>query len=112
MPFCSFFFFNDTATTEIYTLSLHDALPISRVPARAAQAHRRQLPEPHAAGRGKSVARGCRIIRSEEHTSELQSHLNLVCRLLLEKKKSSNEKQSLNSSPTMIHREESSKRHH
>src|SRR6266511_3140025 len=70
----SFFFFNDTATTEIYTLSLHDALPIS--PYRPA-------------GRG---CRGGRLLasdkaRSEEHTSELQSRENLVCRLLLEKKK-------------------------
>src|SRR2546426_8618354 len=73
-----FFFFNDTATTEIYTLSLHDALPIWR-------------------GRGRTVARSCaderspspppRGRRSEEHTSELQSPCNLVCRLLLEKKK-------------------------
>src|SRR5260370_14946465 len=74
------FFFNDTATTEIYTLSLHDALPIyfdlsflpSRSPGRLVEK------EPIA----RSTAR-----RSEEHTSELQSHLNLVCRLLLEKKK-------------------------
>src|SRR2546427_11017632 len=76
-----FFFFNDTATTEIYTLSLHDALPIS--------------------GRGVDVRRGARrpvraaVLapvphgRSEEHTSELQSQSNLVCRLLLEKKKKS-----------------------
>src|SRR2546422_1604252 len=80
----SFFFFNDTATTEIYTLSLHDALPISK--------------------RGRSCARGWQLgavllscqsqaedsiiwARSEEHTSELQSRLHLVCRLLLEKKK-------------------------
>src|SRR5574337_2188109 len=69
--FC-FFFFNDTATTEIYTLSLHDALPICR----------------------SSRKRSCGFFptrrwtrRSEEHTSELQSPLNLVCRLLLEKKK-------------------------
>src|SRR5260370_23442075 len=71
-----FFFFNDTATTEIYTLSLHDALPISRgSPARPAEARQGGLPRPSLHG------------RSEEHTSELQSHLNLVCRLLLEKKK-------------------------
>src|SRR6266571_2518120 len=72
-----FFFFNDTATTEIYTLSLHDALPI-RVPVcrRRGACERRPLP----------IARG----RSEEHTSELQSHVNLVCRLLLEKKKKQN----------------------
>src|SRR5690349_22353109 len=74
--FFVFFFFNDTATTEIYTLSLHDALPISR----------------QAAGRCRGCARrtpcGCRSPwRSEEHTSELQSRRDLVCRLLLEKKK-------------------------
>src|SRR3712207_8656676 len=86
-----FFFFNDTATTEIYTLSLHDALPISpqsirwpgaamkpssdiarfttTLPTRASERHRREAPT-----------------RSEEHTSELQSRQYLVCRLLLEKK--------------------------
>src|SRR5260370_23009443 len=73
------FFFNDTATTEIYTLSLHDALPISGSAALAAI-----LPAPGAAHED-SARRSAR--RSEEHTSELQSHLNLVCRLLLEKKK-------------------------
>src|SRR6266571_8744518 len=67
-----FFFFNDTATTEIYTLSLHDALPISPT---AAFAWRGWWLPP------------CWSPRSEEHTSELQSHVNLVCRLLLEKKK-------------------------
>src|SRR2546426_10537477 len=74
----SFFFFNDTATTEIYTLSLHDALPIyvSRV-AIAVQPDRS-----HLAG---ALVASCN--RSEEHTSELQSPCNLVCRLLLEKKK-------------------------
>src|SRR5256885_4123888 len=74
-----FFFFNDTATTEIYTLSLHDALPISPPPAasRSAAATPRHPGEPP-----PSAA------RSEEHTSELQSPCNLVCRLLLEKKKS------------------------
>src|SRR5256885_16782582 len=72
-----FFFFNDTATTEIYTLSLHDALPISfAIPGNAA---RRSPPPPK--------KRGSRKRRSEEHTSELQSPCNLVCRLLLEKKK-------------------------
>src|SRR3989449_8105595 len=73
-----FFFFNDTATTEIYTLSLHDALPIlsrpGRGPARHQRHARRTDPDPERA-------------RSEEHTSELQSRLHLVCRLLLEKKK-------------------------
>src|SRR5579864_9837549 len=70
--FYFFFFFNDTATTEIYTLSLHDALPILHwcwAPARQGMTWRRIS------------------ARSEEHTSELQSHVNLVCRLLLEKKK-------------------------
>src|SRR5260370_17442758 len=78
--FFLFFFFNDTATTEIYTLSLHDALPIS---------HRASCPPVRSitsASRG-SIRRPCCARRSEEHTSELQSHLNLVCRLLLEKKK-------------------------
>src|SRR2546429_3579818 len=76
-----FFFFNDTATTEIYTLSLHDALPISSgtkiVTDRVSPARVRHLPQ---------VAPR-RNLRSEEHTSELQSRLHLVCRLLLEKKK-------------------------
>src|ERR1022692_5277646 len=72
-----FFFFNDTATTEIYTLSLHDALPICRSP--------RWTPS-------TSTSSGARRSgsRSEEHTSELQSPCNLVCRLLLEKKKKDN----------------------
>src|SRR6266496_6655724 len=71
--FSFFFFFNDTATTEIYTLSLHDALPIlGHHPAVADnQVHRNAYDDP----------------RSEEHTSELQSRRDLVCRLLLEKKK-------------------------
>src|SRR6266511_6204446 len=71
---CSFFFFNDTATTEIYTLSLHDALPISS-PSISWRPNR-------CGGFPCSTTR-----RSEEHTSELQSRENLVCRLLLEKKK-------------------------
>src|SRR2546430_12867559 len=78
-----FFFFNDTATTEIYTLSLHDALPIST--RRRASAR----PNVHLAAPGGHRSCRCRGIpnRSEEHTSELQSQSNLVCRLLLEKKK-------------------------
>src|SRR5256885_12800589 len=75
-----FFFFNDTATTEIYTLSLHDALPIS--PGRGRAAPRRPQPGPRIAA--ARTLRG--PARSEEHTSELQSPCNLVCRLLLEKK--------------------------
>src|SRR5215213_12008342 len=73
-----FFFFNDTATTEIYTLSLHDALPIDGAPDHGGHAAAVQR-------RRDARARGNR--RSEEHTSELQSLTNLVCRLLLEKKK-------------------------
>src|SRR2546426_12222571 len=75
---CFFFFFNDTATTEIYTLSLHDALPISRHAGRCCSTPTRS---PDGAVSDASAA------RSEEHTSELQSPCNLVCRLLLEKKK-------------------------
>src|SRR2546426_8810647 len=76
--FFFFFFFNDTATTEIYTLSLHDALPILTV------AQLKQLWSP-----GSTISKWSELnpARSEEHTSELQSPCNLVCRLLLEKKK-------------------------
>src|SRR2546422_1491459 len=93
------FFFNDTATTEIYTLSLHDALPIfdagaffvldrGRVADRAEHEHRlRRLRN----AQNVSVDQ-----RSEEHTSELQSRLHLVCRLLLEKKKKHPETRSSN----------------
>src|SRR5215213_11869417 len=79
-----FFFFNDTATTEIYTLSLHDALPIRGRPAPPPPARARRPPAP-ARARWPPPPRG--RSRSEEHTSELQSLTNLVCRLLLEKKK-------------------------
>src|SRR2546429_2880020 len=78
----TFFFFNDTATTEIYTLSLHDALPISsthRCPGIRARAAWAPTRTPTWCGSAPP--------RSEEHTSELQSRLHLVCRLLLEKKK-------------------------
>src|SRR5205823_13099397 len=80
--FCSFFFFfffNDPATTEIYTLSLHDALPISALPV----LRHRLLVKPEADLEGITPD----SVRSEEHTSELQSLAYLVCRLLLEKKK-------------------------
>src|SRR2546429_3914841 len=86
----TFFFFNDTATTEIYTLSLHDALPIlSRISHASIQTEwglqqRKNVP-PRFGSTGK------RQNRSEEHTSELQSRLHLVCRLLLEK---NNEKEN------------------
>src|SRR5688572_33395663 len=79
-----FFFFNDTATTEIYTLSLHDALPIS---ADAAGAAVRVLRRRDRHDRGQAGPAPPDADRSEEHTSELQSQSNLVCRLLLEKKK-------------------------
>src|SRR2546426_12185041 len=93
-----FFFFNDTATTEIYTLSLHDALPIwgrvSAVP--EALAHPLSLGsggtpaarrDRRLRGRAAAASPEPMVLRSEEHTSELQSPCNLVCRLLLEKKK-------------------------
>src|SRR3712207_8945522 len=102
----SFFFFNDTATTEIYTLSLHDALPIwpdivkakelaevllragvevkvARAPFRSSRAH--SYTDPNAPVMTREFQSSS--IRSEEHTSELQSRQYLVCRLLLEKKK-------------------------
>src|SRR5687767_15923297 len=81
LPYFLFFFFNDTATTEIYTLSLHDALPIW---------NSRQLRDrlcPASAGLFSARRQSGRGGRSEEHTSELQSLAYLVCRLLLEKKK-------------------------
>src|SRR5256885_12381607 len=96
-----FFFFNDTATTEIYTLSLHDALPISlslpflSLPRRAPEHAQLKASGPAFPYGGLSrpleligpCRRTKRLARSEEHTSELQSPCNLVCRLLLEKKK-------------------------
>src|SRR5258708_19884997 len=81
-----FFFFNDTATTEIYTLSLHDALPISLNTFCAPMPSRRPGVSRYVASRSVSHF-GLKIWRSEEHTSELQSPDHLVCRLLLEKKK-------------------------
>src|SRR2546429_4588555 len=83
---CDFFFFNDTATTEIYTLSLHDALPISSSAAcrdETSLAPSRSRKSTWAGQPSSSTP----TARSEEHTSELQSRLHLVCRLLLEKKK-------------------------
>src|SRR2546422_4570689 len=108
----SFFFFNDTATTEIYTLSLHDALPICGAPCGRVAAARRRA--------GGQVARGCRgagrgresaggdgrrggvADRSEEHTSELQSRLHLVCRLLLEKKKKNIKSTTMSKRPETV----------
>src|SRR3712207_7081052 len=93
-----FFFFNDTATTEIYTLSLHDALPILTVSGCSSRAlcqgpgapwnwRLMAIARPTVRSLGGGSARCC---RSEEHTSELQSRQYLVCRLLLEKKKNIN----------------------
>src|SRR2546429_7480309 len=82
----AFFFFNDTATTEIYTLSLHDALPISSA-RRPSTSRSPWMPDVSNTIRPLSCSD-----RSEEHTSELQSRLHLVCRLLLEKKHSERRK--------------------
>src|SRR5438067_11529608 len=92
-----FFFFKDPATTEIYTLSLHDALPISQCidvsgiqnPLHHAPRQTAAVGLPCFACLGLATGRVCRGARSEEHTSELQSRFDLVCRLLLEKKKKS-----------------------
>src|SRR5437773_12485457 len=83
-----FFFFTDTATTEIYTLSLHDALPISSNPSSAWRSGitLRKLQQASVSIDQRPPS-GSIPTRSEEHTSELQSHHDLVCRLLLEKKK-------------------------
>src|SRR2546427_8424502 len=82
-----FFFFNDTATTEIYTLSLHDALPISFQGEQDLDKKLiRSVGDPNWRFQ-EDYLRILRALRSEEHTSELQSQSNLVCRLLLEKKK-------------------------
>src|SRR3712207_9385138 len=87
------FFFNDTATTEIYTLSLHDALPIFALWKQDPQ-HQEKLfilgtgtEQPNLEALSKSLSLESEIKRSEEHTSELQSRQYLVCRLLLEKNK-------------------------
>src|SRR5256885_5506449 len=85
-----FFFFNDTATTEIYTLSLHDALPIC-VPALPHHPLRESAERGRHHPRHRRRPRAAVQARSEEHTSELQSPCNLVCRLLLEKKKKTQE---------------------
>src|SRR3712207_7354766 len=89
----NFFFFNDTATTEIYTLSLHDALPICRLhrlgahPPAPRQRRPARRPPPRPGRPAQGAPGGLNRCRSEEHTSELQSRQYLVCRLLLEKKK-------------------------
>src|SRR2546430_9524171 len=87
----SLFFFNDTATPEIYTLSLHDALPISSSGPIAARGScstigRTTRETRSCSGRNSGATARTKESRSEEHTSELQSQSNIVCRLLLEKK--------------------------
>src|SRR2546430_8809860 len=82
-----FFFFNDTAPTEIYPLSLHDALPISAAAQALGHGHGEQHRRHRRDGRTEPAGPHHGQQRSEEHTSELQSQSNLVCRLLLEKKK-------------------------
>src|SRR2546425_3777383 len=100
VPCGLFFFFNDTATTEIYTLSLHDALPISR---RTAPSRRRR---PRSSRLRRSASsrppRNTSPSRSEEHTSELQSLAYLVCRLLLEKKKTDRSGLTTNPTPNVL----------
>src|SRR5438132_4687785 len=98
-----FFFFNDSATTDIYTLSLHDALPIFIVDAAMNDLIRPSLygayheikPVHEIRDKLKRQVIGSVERRSEEHTSELQSHSDLVCRLLLEKKKTNNQTMSV-----------------
>src|SRR5574337_2057874 len=92
LSFFFFFFFNDTATTEIYTLSLHDALPISQL--NLTDSSLPKMNWQHY------------FQRSEEHTSELQSPLNLVCRLLLEKKKKKDKLKQYNTENVNTKREE------
>src|SRR5688572_31670211 len=93
-PYSHSFFFNDTATTEIYTLSLHDALPISMNAISF-------VGGPSCARiRVSATLKARKRRRSEEHTSELQSQSNLVCRLLLEKKKKKNKKNNKNRKTT------------
>src|SRR2546422_4038812 len=94
--FFFFFFFNDTATTEIYTLSLHDALPIwPGIPG---------SPSRSGGVPGPAWGRIPHRVRSEEHTSELQSRLHLVCRLLLEKKKKNKDEKNINQQTTKRHK--------
>src|SRR3712207_7118113 len=102
--FFIFFFFNDTATTEIYTLSLHDALPIYqsiddiRVAIRKGPRRRWRLALEQQHGTVRRIGE-----RSEEHTSELQSRQYLVCRLLLEKKKKNKKIISMKDKYNVVH---------
>src|SRR2546429_3185763 len=103
-----FFFFNDTATTEIYTLSLHDALPISCAGA-ALTAGPSERQRRKAARRPRPSRPSW---RSEEHTSELQSRLHLVCRLLLEKKKKNLDNNNIHVGTVTLHHSKSTARGH
>src|SRR5437588_9366132 len=97
LSFSMIFFFNDTATTEIYTLSLHDALPISaRAVAITWSAARNVAPgaKTRRPTRNTLSGAGSHVPRSEEHTTALQSHSDLVCRLLLQKKKKKEKKKT------------------
>src|SRR6478736_9924031 len=91
-----FFFFNDTATTEIYTLSLHDALPIWAVSGQPPFSVPTTL-------NSSGATAALYAARSEEHTSELQSQSNLVCRLLLEKKKNKKIHISIDTKTNKVH---------
>src|SRR5256885_9357865 len=110
-PHTFFFFFNDTATTEIYTLSLHDALPIYTryrcwcwfTPSTTASSRHRCCTGRSTPRCGASSWRCAPAARSEEHTSELQSPCNLVCRLLLEKKQNKHAQQRLDQIGTSQH---------
>src|SRR2546430_11916303 len=93
-----FFFFNDTATTEIYTLSLHDALPILQLAGERQQAQQQVVADQEEADPVEQHG----ALRSEEHTSELQSQSNLVCRLLLEKKKNKSQTDTHVADPTRV----------
>src|SRR5438270_10599796 len=98
------FFFNDTATTEIYTLSLHDALPIYFLAASTRLGGTGFYPLQQRALVDAKLDHGVEPHRSEEHTSELQSQSNLVCRLLLEKKKKKKKKKTKTKKKQKIYR--------
>src|SRR5947209_10356990 len=106
MPLCillHFFFFTATATTEIYTLSLHDALPIFKQPNRIGMTERLRRHVVRKPGAARVLLQDQPEARSEEHTSELQSRQYLVCRLLLEKKKNTITSQETNIRKALTH---------
>src|SRR2546430_10298192 len=104
-----FFFFNDTATTEIYTLSLHDALPIC-LRVKPSGRSSSSSSDPSRRWNRSRTGLGRTIRRSEEHTSELQSQSNLVCRLLLEKKKTNSD--YIHTCQTYVHNDTRTARQH